>query len=343
MTRTCMLSLLLVSCSAPPPVATGRCAGAAQPTGEQLTRELLRREKPRYRAALRRARGWLDQLDVDPVALRRRGIKGKKKLVEILEAYIRLYDAAPATERPPLKRRMEQLVAITRDPSYHDMATIDDSTFKQDSTSYLRAALLMEKLGLDTAGYRAEIAKIKPRLDGQMASRGSHQQMVFHWYYRHFGLAEPFPLGQGYRRGLIAHRIDPYRLRAPMQIYNLTHEVFVPYEYGDRLDATFFNEEDRRYLARALDRLTVYRMMLDDADLTAELVTCMDYLGLTHGDIYREALHFLLRAQHPDGKWGRYERYRKTWGDLVNQAFYLHTTSVALDALYFSFKRAPKT
>ncbi len=53
--------------------------------------------------------------------------------------------------------------------------------------------------------------------------------------------------------------------------------------------------------------------------------------------IYRESLPYLLKSQLPDGKWGNYERHRGYYGDYVNQAFYLHTTLVVVDALTTAF------
>ena len=42
--------------------------------------------RDRYSRAMVRARTWLDELQVDPLELRKKGIKGKKKLVEHLDA-----------------------------------------------------------------------------------------------------------------------------------------------------------------------------------------------------------------------------------------------------------------
>lgn len=100
---------------------------------------------------------WMDNLTVDPLELRGAGIKGKKKLVEQLESYYRLWQVATDDEKVKLIVRIRQVVAITYQDRYHDMATVSDLWFKQDATSYLRAAVLMERLGLDTRQYREEI------------------------------------------------------------------------------------------------------------------------------------------------------------------------------------------
>ncbi len=286
-----------------------------------------------------KARAWLDHLEVDPIELRAHGVKGKKKLVELLDAYVRLLQVTDDdADRARIEARIREVTGVTRTDAYHDMLRVDDKVFKQDSTSYLRAAYLMEKLGLDTTRYREEIRRIHQRLDDHMARRGSHQRMAFHWYYQHFGLTEPFDLAAGYRAGVIASRLDPYRYRRTLQVYDLTHEIFVPYRFGEVLQSDFFSADDRAYLRHTLDRLTVFYVMARNPDLVAELTSCIRLLGFTDLAVYREAIGYLLEAQHEDGKWGDYERYRKKYGRYVDQGFYLHTTMVVLDALILGYR-----
>jgi hypothetical protein len=300
--------------------------------------------RPRYRAAVARARAWLDALKVDPLELREHGIKGKKKLVEQLEAYYKLWQVAGPAERAKLLARIREVVAITGEDRYHDMETISDRAFKEDATSYLRAALLMERLGLDTRRYRQEIAKAQPRLDAHLRLRGPHQRQVFHWYYRHFGLREPFPLGESLRSGTIAARPDPRQLPV-MTAYDITHEVYALYEYGDRLDVDPFDAAAKQYLASAMPALLRRFASEGNVDLAGELLECMHYLRLQSSPAFAEGVRFLLDAQNADGSWGRYERARQRLGDYVRQGFLLHTTEVAVEALAAVFDRpmpAPK-
>lgn len=306
--------------------------------GRAATSAFLKDNAERYREAVARARRWLDGVQVDPIALRAAGIKGKKKLVELLGAYATLHAAATATDKPALLARFKQVAAITTEARYHDMAGLDDRSFKQDATSYLRAAYLIDRMGLDTKLYRREIAKIKARLDGHMNKRGAHQQMVFHQYYEHFGLKEPFDLAAGFKAGVIASRLDAYAYRTSGKVYDLTHEIFVPYYFGAKLDVSYFSSEDRSYLRRTLAILTSYYIMRRNADLLAELVSCLRYLKLTNLAVYRDGLTHLLAMQQKNGTWGRYEFYRKRYGALVDQGFYLHTTLVAVKALTVAFE-----
>lgn len=314
--------------------AQAGCVGVLD--GRAETDSFLDANAARYRAAITRARGWLDRLEVDHVRIRAAGLKGKKKHVEYLDSYRRLLAIAEPADRPAIMERINRIAAEMSTAAWHNLAAVNDTEFKQDATSYLRAALLLDRLGLDTTGYREEIRKVKPRLDGHMTIRGPHQRMIFHWYYRHFGLEEPFDLAAGFGDGVIAGRLDPYRYNDD-DVYGLTHEVFAPYEYGEKLTSDFFGPAERAYLRRTLDVLATRYRLEDNADLLAELLSCIRYLGFTDLAIYREGIEYLLSSQHADGKWGEYEKYRKRRGELVDQGWYLHTTSVAIDALTVAF------
>jgi hypothetical protein len=294
--------------------------------------------RPRYQAALTRARAWLDGLELDPLELREHGIKGKKKLVELLDAYHRLWLVAPEAERPALLARVESVAAVTQEDRYHDMLSLDERAFRQDATSYLRAALLLERLGLDTRRYRLEIRSIHPRLNDHMPRRGPHQRRTFHWYYEHFGLQEPFPLETALTRGVIAGRPDPTGLDAH-GAYALTHEIYALTQYGDRPELATFVPEERSYLEVALPLLLMRSVRQGDPDLGGELLECMHLLGLSADPSYRLGVEFLLDAQNQDGSWGRYEREREQLGALVRPAYQLHTTLVAVAALSAVFDR----
>jgi hypothetical protein len=289
-------------------------------------------QRPAYLEAMHTARAWLDATTVDPADLRRHGIKGKKKLTEQLESYYRLWKVAPAAEKGALLARIKAVVAVTYTDGYHDMGSISDEWFREDATSYLRAAFLMDRIGLDTTRYRKEIRKIQPRLDAHLSQRGPNQQMAFDDYYRYFGLREPFPLAKAQERGVIAERIPPARL-TDMQAYDLTHEVYAPYDYGDKLDVDPFPAADKTYLRTALTSLAARYQARGNSDLVSEMVECMHYLRFDAEPAYVSGVAFLLHSQNPDGSWGSYERQRQVYGDYVRQGYFLHTTLVAILAL----------
>jgi len=330
--RVIVLVLVLGACQSNGTKPSEPSSNCATPDGEAF----IDANHRKYLDAISRARRWLDALDIDPIALRKYGVKGKKKLTEQLDTYYRLSQIAEPAERAALLARIKEVVAITYEPRFHDLGDISDKQFKQDATSYLRAALLMERLGLDTQLYRDEIRKIQPRLDAHMKSRGPHQQLAFHWYYEHFGLAEPFPLAAAREAGMIARRVNVAKFKRD-DVYDLTHEVFVPYEFGEKLDVDPFSAEDKAYLLPALSVLLARFIVERDVDLAAELVSCMRMLRFTEEPVYREGLDYLLTNQHEDGSWGDVERAEHEFGDQAPEAMILHTTMVVIDALAFAF------
>ena len=231
------------------------------------------------------------------------------------------------------------------------MLALPDHEFHEDATSYLRAAFLLDRMGLDVGRYRAGIVAMKGRLDGHLRERGPHQRRAFHGYYRHFGLEEPFPLEGALEDGLIAARADPDRL-SRMDVYALTHEVYAAYDFGERIEdeavhgapsgaspeEPFSDAGAPVYLRGALPRLAAAYRDLRDPDLVAELATCLRYLRFTGDPAFAEALGYLLDAQNEDGSWGRYEAARARLGELVKQGLYLHTTMVAVEALSLGFE-----
>jgi hypothetical protein len=294
-------------------------------------------DRARYQEEIKKSRAWLDALSIDPIELRAHGIKGKKKLVEALDAYESLLKVSPKAERPALMKRIRGLAAVTYEDRYHDMLSIDDRAFKEDATSYLRAAVLLERMGLDTKRYRRKIAQTQPRLDQHLKSRGPNQRRVFHTYYAHFGLKEPFPLEDALADGIIAHRRELAALRMT-DAYDLTHEVYAVYDFGDRLDVDPFSAEDKAYLRATLDALIERYAAQKQVDIVAELLTSEHYLRFQDSPSYAKAMSMLLANQNRDGSFGDYESLRPKFGDYVKQGFYLHTTLVAMGALLDVFE-----
>jgi len=317
------------------------CGDKPEPSHCGMLAQFLADKRQASRTAVAAASRWLDQTHVDPIELRGHGIKGKKKLAELLNSYEALWRRADAEgEKERLLGRMKEVVAVTYTTAYHDMGTIPDLQFKQDATSYLRVAYLMDAVGLDTSMYRREIDRVKGRLDGHMGIRGANQQMAFHVYYRHFGLEEPFALSTGFQRSEIANRSDPYGLDKN-GVYRFTHEIFVPYDFGASPDARFFSDQEMAYIERALEILLPAYVYRGDADLTAELVSCAWYVRHFDTPRVKEALEFLLRSQNEDGSWGTYRSLEKRYGEYVREGWYLHTTMVVMEALLTAFGLPP--
>jgi hypothetical protein len=292
-----------------------------------------------YENAITHARKWLDMLEVDPIKLRRQGIKGKKKLAEILDAYLTLYEYTSNSEdRVNILHRVKELVAVTARPEYHNMKQIPSDEFNQDSTSYLRVCYLMDQFSLPTEDYRRQIQAILPELNAHMEQRGIWQRKVFAFYYDYFSLPKPPILQQESKvKGIIASRWPLSQYNRDLA-YDLTHEVFNAYEYGRRKVSSEFNQEDRDYLRKTLIPLLDRSLAEGDVDLGAELISCLTYLGMSDEAIYQPAIFYLLQSQNKDGTWGHYEDIRAKIGNLVDPYLYLHTTLVVLQCLVEAFE-----
>lgn len=314
--------------------AAARCSSKEQRAALDA---FVAKRRDAYVASIAKARGFLDGLEVDPIALRAVRIKGKKKLTEALDSYYRLWQVAPPDARAAIKKRVEALAVPTREDRYHDLLLVPDPVLKEDATSYLRAAVLLDRMGVDIKRYREEISNAKWRLDAQMKDRGPHQRRAFHTYYKHFGLTEPFELQGALGHGLIAGRADPDKL-SRLDVYAVTHEVYAAYDFGEALDADPFSQGDLDYLSVALPKLMTVWLDKKDPDLVAELIACQRYVRMTGDPTYARGLEYLLTSQNPDGSWGSYEAMRARLGEYVKQGFYLHSTMVAIEALTLGFE-----
>jgi hypothetical protein len=292
-----------------------------------------------YLEARRRARAWLDALEVDPVELLKHGVKGKKKLGEILDVYWGLFEhASDAADREGIRRRVADLARQAARPEYHDLLALTDPEFTQNSMSYLRVAWLLSRFGLDTRGYLDEIRRVQPRLDAHLRTRGPWQRAMFAEYYDRFGLAKPaFLAAAPLAQGVIARRV-PAVAYDDNATYDLTHEVFVAFDYGARRTQSQLSAVDVAYAGEVLPELVRRYVAARNPDLVGELASCMTYLGLGSHPVHRQALDYLLDAQNPNGSWGDYEAHRQRFGPYLEHHVYLHTTMVALDALMAAYQ-----
>ncbi len=301
-----------------------------------VLKDRLEEWRPEYKMAIGRARSWVDRLTIDPRALRAEKILGIKKLTEQVGFYYRLWTLADTSERKRLEKQVEKVVRPARLPEFHDLSRVSDELFKQESLSYLRLAVLLKKMGIAYSLYDQEIGQIKGRIDKHLIDRGPHQKQTFHNYYRSLGLKEPFPLGESVSAGLISDQRPLSELKR-REFYELTHELFSLFDFGDDLSVQPFSFQARRYLARTLPRLVLKNLSPRRLDILAELTSCLRMARLVGEREYLLALEFLLDNQNLEGSWGRYEVERRRYGGKVQSLLRLHTTLVTVDALAFAF------
>jgi hypothetical protein len=286
----------------------------------------------RHHDARQAAWSWLDGLEVDPVALVARGVQGKKKLAEILGAYLYLLRySTDLSERPRLERRVRELAAQANRPEYHNMLHCDLREFNENRMSYLRVAWLLELLGQDTSFYRTQLIEMRPRLESEIARRAPNQRYRIALYYDHFGWEKPEALLAS-QESVLDRRLPQARYR-PLAGYALAHEVSAAFQHGLRRTQDALDRDDLDYLRRVLPGLVVRFVARRNVDLVAELISAMTYLELNTLPAYQAGIAFLLGSQNPNGTWGDYEQQRATYGDGVDQKFYLHATMVTLRAL----------
>jgi hypothetical protein len=277
---------------------------------------------------------WLETLDVNPIELRNEmGIKGKKKFVELLDSYLVLYQTTDNNaNKTEYKNTVEVLIQVTYNASYHDMNEINDTQFRQDSTSYLRAWYIMKQFGLNTSFYEYEIEKVIPRIDLHLPSRGINQRMAFVFYYEQLGYPIFYTIEELFNQSVIRERENIENL-TELDMYYITHEIFMLYD-DYKMELLFL--EDIEYLTNILPQLVNKTITEKNVDLLAELIMIMTYLGFTELDEYKLAVDFLLNSQNSNGSFGDYEMAREYYDNLgisVDIQLYLHTTEVSLRAL----------
>jgi len=328
------------------------CPSRAQSSGAGSI-EAQEPRYPEYLLAKQRARAWFDQLEIDAVELLANNVKGKKKVAEILGVYMNFQrHTSDPQEIAAIMARVNFLAEQTRRPEYHNMGTCSNRELIQNSMSYFRVMWMMREFGLDTTHYRAELLKVQQRMDNHMARRGPWQRAMFGEYYDMFGMEKPaFLKNVKMKDGVIAKRLpankydQPYKdpksgqtRTSKQNSYDLTHEVFVAYNYGLERKQNRFSVEDMQYTREVLPVLVVRYIQEGNPDLLAEMLSCMTYLGW-HGDpTYRLGIDYLLDVQNPNGTWGSYERYRPAYGKYLEPHVYLHTTMVAMRALMEAYE-----
>ncbi len=282
--------------------------------------------------SLHGARTWLDSLLLDTAELQRNGVKGKKKLAEILGVYWDYFrHSQDPEERAAILRRVRALAAQTAMPAYHNLVTCAETELTQNSMSYLRVLRVMEDFGLDTSGYRRDLLKARARLDEHVGKRGAWQKAVFAGYYDRFGLEKPPSLrGVENVQGVVAARTPPGQFTL-VTAYKLTHEVFAAFDYGNSTRQDVFEAPDLEYLRQTLGVLAHTFIQKGEPDILAEILSSMSYLGYAGEPVHALGIESLLESQNPDGSWGRYSEQQH--GKYVAQKLYLHTTGVAVQAL----------
>jgi hypothetical protein len=147
---------------------------------------------------------------------------------------------------------------------------------------------------------------------------------------------------QTYAKSLLSRHPSLYPLTTD-DIYAITHVIFFVTDFG-RMPGGF-SEGDVGYLSASLPRLLRYYLRKHNWDLVAELIICLQAVGLSRVPEYDHALGLLLSAQADDGSfpgpigdeggrlWGEAKEVAKSATDSW-QRFHdnYHTTLVSIIA-----------
>lgn len=289
---------------------------------------------------LRQALSWAVGLRVTPRRIRDElGMKGVKHFVEYLDLLYHIHRHAPdAPLAVEARARAHEALGAVGQADYHQLATVDERRFRQDSMSYLRACRLAEVFGWDTERYRREIAGVLPRIVAHLPSRGVDQRMGFALLFEQLGLPVVEPLAAIYPGSLIARRVPlEYYWVSADRPYDITHEVFAMTKRGTRA-FPFSDAADGNYARQTVRALLEESLRRGQIDIAAELLTNLAYLGETSTPLARVARDRILRTQNPDGSFGQYDETaaRRLKGNPlydVRIGGNLHTTMVVVWAL----------
>ena len=285
-----------------------------------------------YDSALRRTKKFAYNLNFDLDYIRNKGLADKKFLAEYLGLFLKLKKAATTTaEKEKIKQKVTPFYKKTLEPSFHNMATVNDKLFKKNSMSYMRILWLLNELDFDTTFYKKELAKVQNRMDTHMKIRGEWQKAVFDKYYDFFKIKKPSVLKYASKlKGPIAYQ-KPLTYYDRTEAYILTHFVFAAYDYGNKMTQTRFSKKDIDYLAKILPQIITKFEAKNNDDLVGELLTCLVLINKYKTHDFNLSYNRLIRRQNNDGSFGAYERTRKKIGSDVEFRQYLHTTLVDIE------------
>lgn len=326
--------MLLISCISEPKKNTNKTTKketVAKVKIQSKTNKKGKVGKNTYEEALKRTNDFANNLNFDMEYIRNKGLGEKKFLAEYIGLFSKLYKVASEEEKLKIKQKIKPFYEETLKAKYHNMAKVDDKLFKKNSMSYMRILWLLNELDFDTSFYRKELVKVQKRMDDHMSKRGEWQKAVFEKYYTFFKIEKPTLIKYANKfKGPITYR-RPLSFYDRTKAYNLTHFVFVAYDYGNKITQTRFSKKDIDYLATILPQLIANFEAKGNDDIVGELLTCLVLVDKTATASFKKSYQRLLNRQNNDGSFGSYERLRKKYKNDVEFRAYLHTTLVDIE------------
>ena len=111
--------------------------------------------------------------------------------------------------------------------------------------------------------------------------------------------------------------------------YDFTHEIFAAACFGDTAPARVMTQAEMAFTREVIARGLSHYRRRREMDILGELVICASMMGVHDGPLVREALRFIIAAQHDDGSFGPVPRMKR----LGRKSVYRHGVLVAAWAL----------
>ena len=290
-----------------------------------------------------KATRWLINLSVNPLELKKKGMKGKKHFVEKLFIFYQLYLHIDNPEKKAMYRKiLKQMFKVTEDANYH-LIEDNEVIFKSDIVSYVHACYLMEKLGFDSHGYKRHIREILPRIEMHIPMRNVSIQMMLIHFLKGLSFKTEYSIEQIFKNTLIYNikrlgTINVFDFKFNSYMLGICHEIFIISEYG-RKKIDLLTKEEKDYL-QGVFKSSIGQILssgdLRYLDLLAEMLVSLKYLNSENLPEYNKGIQFIVYHQNKNGSFGDYERFREYFvqqGVDIDIKWYLHTTEVCLWAL----------
>lgn len=286
---------------------------------------------------------WLSNLSVDPLELKKKGMKGKKHFVEKLFTFYQLYLHTTDSKKKEMYRKIfKQMLEITENDSYY-LIEDDEVFFKSDIVSYVHACYIMEQLGFDSHNYKRRIKELLPRIERHMPTRNASVQMMLTYFLRGIGIETEYSIMRIFKNSLIYNldklgTINIFDFKYNSYMLGVCHEIFVVSGYGrKKIDLLTKGKKDylQDTLKSSIEKI-LYSEDLRYLDLLAEMLISLKYLDCENLPEYKKGIQFIISHQNKNGSFGDYERFRAYFaqqGVNIDIKWYLHTTEVCLWAL----------
>lgn len=276
--------------------------------------------------SLSRAIGWLEGVHVDPY----QGDVFSFRLATVeIETWHRLW---VLEEDPQLRERYkaETIARLSEILDSEKLETIID--LPEGPTMFSEVALLASRCrthGLSQSVLSDALLGRGDALQAKIDEGTPSLRALYAVYLPEMGVSLDLSLDAVLASGMLALRPREADLTMA-QVYYLTHEIYALTDYAlQPLDS--LSEETNDYLLRVLPFYTSFYGALDQTDLEAELIACLNVAGMRDTYAYNDGIRHLMEGQNADGSFGAPDP--NSLGRPVQKRDYLHPTMNCISVL----------